>query len=174
MSALDASVVNTMLPIISRSMGASVSAIEWVVTAYLLVVSALLLGVGRAGDLYGHRNIYLTGFGIFVVSSALCAASPSAGALVAFRVVQGLGAAMLFASGPAILTASFPSTERGRALGLQAMMTYIGLTVGPALGGWLTGQFGWRSIFLINIPIGSIAVALGSRVIPRVRPGGER
>src|SRR5690242_21854906 len=76
MSALDASVVNTMLPIISRSMGASVSAIEWVVTAYLLVVSALLLGVGRAGDLYGHRNIYLTGFGIFVVSSALCAASP--------------------------------------------------------------------------------------------------
>ena len=169
MSALDASVVNTMLPIISRGMGASVAAIEWVVTAYLLVVSALLLGVGRAGDMYGHRRIYLGGFAIFVVSSALCGAAPTAHALIAFRAGQGLGAAMLFASGPAILTASFPSEERGRALGLQAMMTYIGLTVGPALGGWLTGQFGWRSIFLINVPIGVAAVTLGARVIPLAR-----
>jgi EmrB/QacA subfamily drug resistance transporter len=170
MSALDASVVNTMLPIISQSMSASVATIEWVVTAYLLVVSALLLGVGRAGDLHGHRTIYLAGFAVFVVSSALCGAAPSALTLIAFRALQGSGAAMLFASGPAILTASFPATERGRALGLQAMMTYIGLTVGPALGGWLTGQLGWRSIFLINVPIGVIAVALGGRVIPRTQP----
>lgn len=169
MSALDASVVNTMLPIISRGMGASVATVEWVVTAYLLVVSALLLGVGRAGDMHGHRTIYLTGFAVFVVSSALCGAAPSAGALIAFRALQGLGAAMLFASGPAILTASFPGAERGRALGLQAMMTYVGLTVGPALGGWLTGQFGWRSIFLINVPIGIIAVTLGARVVPLAR-----
>src|SRR5689334_7613353 len=151
MSALDASVVNTMLPVISRSMGASVASIEWVVTAYLLVVSALLLGVGRVGDLNGHRTIYLAGFAVFVISSALCGAAPSALTLIGFRALQGLGAAMLFASGPAILTASFPATERGRALGLQAMMTYIGLTVGPALGWWLTGQFGWRSIFPINV-----------------------
>jgi MFS family permease len=91
--------------------------------------------------------IYLAGFAVFVVSSAFCGAAPSAGALIGFRAGQGLGAAMLFASGPAILTASFPSAERGRALGLQAMMTYIGLTIGPALGGWLTTEFGWRSIF---------------------------
>lgn len=169
MSALDASVVNTMLPIIARGTGASVATVEWVVTAYLLVVSALLLGVGRAGDMHGHRTIYLTGFTVFVVSSALCGAAPSAEALIAFRALQGLGAAMLFASGPAILTASFPGAERGRALGLQAMMTYFGLTVGPALGGWLTGTFGWRSIFLINVPIGIIAVTLGARVIPPTR-----
>jgi len=119
--------------------------------------------------MYGHRTIYLAGFAVFVVISALCGAAPSAGALIGFRAGQGLGAAMLFASGPAILTASFPSVERGRALGLQAMMTYIGLTVGPALGGWLTTEFGWRSIFYINVPVGVIAVALCMRVIPAAR-----
>jgi EmrB/QacA subfamily drug resistance transporter len=165
MSALDASVVNAMLPIIERSMGASVAAIEWVVTAYLLVVSALLLGMGRLGDMRGHRKIYLTGFAIFVASSALCGAAPSAHALIAFRALQGVGAAMLFASSPAILTASFPASERGRALGLQAMMTYIGLTTGPALGGWLTHVLGWRSIFYINVPVGLAAMWLSARAV---------
>ena len=165
MSALDASVVNAMLPIIGRSMGTSVATIEWVVTAYLLVVSALLLGMGRLGDMHGPRRIYLAGFAVFVVSSALCGAAPSAGALIAFRALQGVGAAMLFASSPAILTTSFPASERGRALGLQAMMTYIGLTTGPALGGWLTGVFGWRSIFYINVPVGIVAMWLSARVV---------
>jgi EmrB/QacA subfamily drug resistance transporter len=165
MSALDGSVVNAMLPIIERSMGASVATIEWVVTAYLLVVSALLLGMGRLGDMRGHRKIYLAGFAIFVVSSVLCGAAPSAHALIAFRALQGVGAAMLFASSPAILTSSFPASERGRALGLQAMMTYIGLTTGPALGGWLTHIFGWRSIFYINVPVGLTAMWLSARVV---------
>jgi EmrB/QacA subfamily drug resistance transporter len=165
MSALDASVVNAMLPIIGRSMDASVATIEWVVTAYLLIVSALLLGMGRLGDMYGQRRIYLAGFAVFVVSSALCGAAPSAGVLIAFRVLQGVGAAMLFASSPAILTTSFPASERGRALGLQAMMTYIGLTAGPALGGWLTASFGWRSIFYINVPVGGLAMWLSARVV---------
>jgi EmrB/QacA subfamily drug resistance transporter len=167
MSALDASVVNTMLPIIGRSMGTSVATIEWVVTAYLLVVSALLLGVGRIGDVRGHKTIYLTGFTVFVVGSALCGAARSAGALIAFRAAQGVGAAMLFASSPAILTTSFPSSERGRALGLQAMMTYMGLTTGPALGGWLTGMFGWRSIFYINVPVGIVALSLSAYFVRR-------
>lgn len=165
MSALDASVVNAMLPIIGRSMGASVATIEWVVTAYLLVVSALLLGMGRLGDMRGQRKIYLTGFAIFVASSALCGAAPSAHTLIAFRALQGVGAAMLFASSPAILTTSFPASERGRALGLQAMMTYIGLTTGPALGGWLTHVLGWRSIFYINVPVGLTAMWLSARVV---------
>ncbi|HET7565203.1 MAG TPA: MFS transporter [Gemmatimonadaceae bacterium] len=173
MSALDASVVNTMLPIISRALGASVATIEWVVTAYLLVVSALLLGVGRLGDMRGHKTVYLSGFAVFVIGSALCGASPSAEMLIAFRALQGVGAAMLFASSPAILTKSFPSSERGRALGLQAMMTYLGLTTGPSLGGWLTGVFGWRSIFYINVPVGALAMALSWHFIPRERPSGR-
>jgi EmrB/QacA subfamily drug resistance transporter len=172
MSALDASVVNTMLPIISRAMGSSVATIEWVVTAYLLVVSALLLGVGRLGDVRGHKGVYLAGFGVFVAGSALCGAAPSAATLIAYRGIQGVGAAMLFANSPAILTRNFPSSERGRALGLQAMMTYLGLTTGPSLGGWLTGVFGWRAIFYINVPIGALAIALSMRFIPRDAPAG--
>ncbi|HEX5437611.1 MAG TPA: MFS transporter [Gemmatimonadaceae bacterium] len=174
MSALDASVVNTMLPLISRGLGSSIATIEWVVTAYLLVVSALLLGVGWLGDVRGHKQTYLIGFAVFVLGSALCGASPSAGWLIAFRVLQGLGAAMLFANSPAILTKNFPASERGRALGLQAMMTYLGLTTGPSLGGWLTGVFGWRSIFYINVPIGVLAMALSMRYIPRDAPGAAR
>ncbi|HEY9449519.1 MAG TPA: MFS transporter [Gemmatimonadaceae bacterium] len=173
MSALDASVVNTMLPIMGRALGSGIATIEWIVTAYLLVVSALLLGVGRLGDVRGHKTVYLSGFAVFVLSSALCGAAPSAGALIAFRVLQGVGAAMLFANSPAILTKSFPSTERGRALGLQAMMTYMGLTAGPALGGWLTSVFGWRSIFYINVPVGVVAIAMSARFIPREAPAAR-
>ncbi|HEX6966658.1 MAG TPA: MFS transporter, partial [Gemmatimonadaceae bacterium] len=143
------------------------------VTAYLLVVSALLLGVGRLGDMRGHKTVYLAGFAVFVIGSALCGASPSAETLIAFRALQGIGAAMLFASSPAILTKSFPSTERGRALGLQAMMTYLGLTTGPSLGGGLTSVFGWRAIFYINVPVGALAMALSLHFIPRERPSGR-
>lgn len=172
MSALDASVVNTMLPIIGRALHAGVAAIEWVVIIYLLVVSALLLGVGRLGDLRGNRDVYIAGFVVFVLASAACGASPSVPVLVICRGVQGIGAAMLFANSPAILTKTFPGTERGRALGLQAMMTYLGLTTGPSLGGWLAGAFGWRAIFYINVPVGSLAVLLSLRFIPRDRPRG--
>lgn len=167
MSALDGSVVNAMLPIIAHELGSSVATIEWVITAYLLVVSALLLSVGRLGDVRGHKRVYLSGFVVFVLSSAMCGAAPSALVLIACRALQGVGAAMLFATSPAILTTSFPSSERGRALGLQAMMTYLGLTAGPSLGGWLTGAFGWRWIFYINVPIGALAILLGMRFIPR-------
>ena len=174
MSALDGSVVNTMLPVIGRELGAEVATIEWVVAAYLLVVSALLLGVGRLADMYGHKTVYLTGFVVFVASSAMCGAATSAGALIGFRAMQGIGASMLYASSPAILTKNFPSSERGRALGLQAMMTYLGLTTGPSLGGWLTSVLGWRSIFYINVPVGALATALSLHFIPRERPGARR
>jgi MFS family permease len=166
MSALDGSVVNTVLPVISAYFGTDVSNIEWVVTIYLLVLSGLLLSFGRLGDLRGHKTVFISGFGIFILSSALCGFAPSLGWLVAFRAVQALGAAMLSANSPAILTKSFPGTQRGQALGLQATMTYLGLTVGPTLGGWLTDQFSWRAIFYINIPVGLAALWLGLRHIP--------
>ena len=117
MSALDGSVVNTLLPVLARALGASVAGIEWVTTVYLLVISGLLLSVGRAGDLYGHKRFYIAGFVLFVLGSALCGLAGSARALVALRVIQALGAAMLMATAPAILTRSFPASQRGRALG---------------------------------------------------------
>jgi EmrB/QacA subfamily drug resistance transporter len=166
MSALDGSVVNTLLPILSRELHTSIAGIEWVTTVYLLVISGLLLSIGRAGDLFGHRRLYLGGFVLFVVGSALCGLAGSAPALVAMRVVQALGAAMIMATGPAILTRSFPARERGRALGAQGTFTYLGLTAGPSLGGWFAGAFGWRSVFYINIPVGLLAIALAVRFIP--------
>jgi EmrB/QacA subfamily drug resistance transporter len=169
MSALDGSVVNTLLPVLGRAMGTSVAGIEWVTTVYLLVISGLLLSVGRAGDLFGHKHLYLTGFVLFVVGSALCGLAGSARALIALRVVQALGAAMLMATAPAILTRSFPANQRGRALGALGTFTYLGLTAGPSLGGWLAAVFGWRSVFYINVPVGLLAIAFALRTIPHDR-----
>jgi EmrB/QacA subfamily drug resistance transporter len=171
MSALDGSVVNTTLPVITRQLGSTVAASEWAVTIYLLVLSGLLLSFGRLGDMRGHKRVYLAGFGIFVVSSALCGLATSVPMLVAFRGLQALGAAMLSANSPAILTKSFPARQRGQALGLQATMTYLGLTVGPSLGGWLTEAFSWRAVFYINVPVGLLAFLLSLRYIAPDHPG---
>ena len=169
MAALDGSVVNTILPVVTRAFGTDVATIEWVVVIYLLVLSGLLLTFGRLGDLNGHRQVYVSGFVVFVLSSALCGLAPSVAWLVAFRGLQAIGAAMLAANAPAILTESFPTSQRGQALGLQATMTYLGLTAGPSLGGWLATQFGWRAVFYINVPVGLLAMLLSLRVIPHDR-----
>ena len=176
MSALDASVVNTVLPVVRQAFNSNVAAIEWVVTVYLLVLSGLLLTFGRLGDLRGHKSIYVWGFGIFVLSSVLCGAAWSAPVLVVFRGVQAIGGAMLASNAPAIVTGNFPAEQRGRAFGLVSTMTYLGLTVGPSLGGWLTHAFGWRTIFYINVPVGMLAVALSLYFIPKDAPSesGQR
>ena len=166
MTALDTSVVNTILPLISRTFNSGVADVEWVVTIYLLLLSGLLLSFGRLGDLRGHKAIYLSGFGVFVVSSMLCGLARSVGGLVVFRAAQALGAAMLSANSPAILTKNFPPAQRGRALGLQATMTYLGLMVGPSLGGWLATKWGWPLVFYINVPVGLAAFLLSWRAIP--------
>ncbi len=160
MSALDASIVNVALPTIRVEMLSTVSDVEWVVSAYLLVVSCTLLVFGRLGDLRGHKNAYLAGFGVFGISSALCGFAPSTWALVAFRTLQAIGAAMLFANSPAILTRTFPGRLRGRVLGLTAAMTYLGLTIGPPLGGWLTTTFSWRAVFFVNVPVAAALTLL--------------
>jgi EmrB/QacA subfamily drug resistance transporter len=169
MSALDGSVVNTLLPILSHALNTSIAGIEWVTTVYLLVISALLLSVGRAGDLFGHKRIYLSGFVLFVIGSALCGTAASSTILISFRVIQALGAAMLMGTGPAILTRSFPANERGKALGALGTFTYLGLTAGPSLGGWLATAFSWRAVFYINVPIGIVAILLGLRTVPNDR-----
>lgn len=173
MTALDGSVVNIILPVVSRAFNTDVAAVEWVVTVYLLVVSSLLLSFGRLGDMRGHKLVYISGFLVFVVSSALCGFAPSVTVLIIARAFQALGGAMLLANSPAILTKNFPAQQRGQVLGLQATMTYLGLTVGPSLGGWLTSQYGWRSVFYINVPVGLLALLLGLYFIP-LDAGAER
>ena len=173
MSALDGSVVNVVWPMMARQMHASVAAIEWVVIIYLLVVSGTLLIFGRIGDLHGYKVTYVSGFVLFVAGSALCGLSPNEYVLVAFRGFQALGAAMLFAAAPAILTANFPPQRRGQVLGLQGTFTYLGLTVGPPLGALLADRFGWPAIFYINVPIGLVAIFLSWRFIPKDSGAGD-
>jgi EmrB/QacA subfamily drug resistance transporter len=170
MAALDGSVVNTILPILRDAFHSNVATIEWVVTVYLLVLSGLLLTFGRLGDLRGHKSIYVWGFGIFIVSSALCGAAWASIWLVVFRGLQAIGGAMLASNSPAIVTGNFPAEQRGRAFGLISTMTYLGLTVGPSLGGWLTQAFGWRTVFYINVPVGTLAFLLGMIFIPKDAP----
>lgn len=173
MSALDGSVVNAILPVMRTELRTDVATIEWVVTVYLLTVAGLLLGFGRLGDVRGHKSVYVLGFGGFVVSSVLCALSPGVHALIASRALQAVGAAMLLSNSAAILTGSFPPERRGRVLGLQAMMTYLGLIVGPSLGGWLTQHLGWRSVFYMNLPVGLLALGLSLRFVPRDTPSAR-
>ncbi len=169
MSALDGSIVNTVLPVLRDVFNSDVATIEWVVTVYLLVLSGLLLTFGRLGDLRGHKTIYLWGFAIFVGSSALCGLAWSSTMLVVFRGLQAIGGAMLASNSAAIVTGNIAPEQRGRAFGMVSTMTYLGLTVGPSLGGWLTQAFGWRTIFYINVPVGAIALALGIIFIPQDR-----
>ncbi len=170
MSALDGSIANTVLPVLMRDLHGSVASVEWVVTVYLLVSSALVLSAGRWGDLHGHKPMYLTGFAVFIAGSALCGLAPSIPILVAMRGLQALGATMLFASSPALVTLNFPARVRGQALGMQATLTYLGLSAGPILGGWLTTHLSWHAVFYINVPVGLLALGLSRRFIPNDPP----
>ena len=167
MSALDSSVVNLAMPIIKNDFGVSLSMVEWIVTAYLLVISSLLLTYGRISDLYGHKKVYLTGFIIFTIGSLLCGLSVNIPMLIICRVVQALGAGMLFSTGPAIITNAVPATSRGKALSISAIAVALGLCVGPVIGGTLATVFGWQSIFFINVPIGILGTILVAINIPK-------
>jgi len=171
MATLDGSIVNIALPRIQEGLGVDLPTVEWVVVAYLLVVGSVLLPFGRLGEVLSFRRVYLAGFAVFTVASVLCGAAPGAAALVAFRVVQGLGAGMLQAMGPAIVARTFGPGERGRALGINAISVAIGLSLGPTLGGLLTEAGSWRAIFLVNAPVGLFAIAWAARVLPAERPG---
>jgi len=166
MATLDGSIVNIALPSMQQDFGVGLTSVEWVVLAYLLVVGSLLLPVGRLGEVLTFKRVYLVGFTIFTLASVLCGAAPGLELLVVFRVIQAVGAAMIMAMGPAIVARTFPASERGRALGLNAVSVSLGLSLGPVLGGLLT-EFGtWRAIFLINLPIGVLAIAWAARILP--------
>jgi EmrB/QacA subfamily drug resistance transporter len=174
MSALDSSVINLAMPMMQKDFGVSMSSLEWIMTAYLLVVSSLLLMYGRMSDLYGQKKIYLIGFCVFVLGSALCGLSPTIGMLIAFRVVQALGAGMLFSTGPAIITNAVPPENRGKALSALAVSVALGLTSGPLIGGLLATHVGWPSIFYINVPIGLIGIYMVVKYVPDIKPRSEK
>ena len=167
MSTLDASIVNISLPTIVQSFNAHLSTVAWVVMAYLIIITGCLLLMGRFSDLYGQRRIYLLGFLIFTIGSALCSFSPTIHFLIGSRMIQGLGASALMANSPAIVTTAFPEAQRGKALGMLGSVVSAGFLTGPILGGFLVEHFGWRSIFFINLPIGMIGIYLCSRVLDR-------
>jgi EmrB/QacA subfamily drug resistance transporter len=157
---LDNTVTNVALPSIQRSFDASLSALEWTVNAYTLSFAVLLVTGGRLGDIFGRRKVFLIGVVIFAASSAAIALSPSEGWLVAGRAVQGVGAALMMPATLSIITNTFPPQERGRAIGTWAGVSAIALAIGPLLGGWLTEDVSWRAIFIINVPVAIVAVAV--------------
>ena len=174
MSALDTSVVNVALPVIGRETGATVASVEWVVLTYLIVVSSSVLAFGRLADIHGKRRIYMAGQVVFTLGSLACGLARGIGFLIAGRALQAVGAAMLFALSPAILVSAFPAGERGRALGMQATMTYLGMAIGPGLGGFLVQHFGWPAIFFINVPIGLLMWGLAWRALHPDGGDGEQ
>jgi EmrB/QacA subfamily drug resistance transporter len=171
MATLDGSIVNISLPKIQAAFGVDLATVEWVVVAYLLVLGSVLLPIGRLGEVLTLKRVYLAGFVVFTTASALCGAAQGAAMLVLFRILQGFGAGMLQAMGPAIIARTFGRGERGRALGINAISVSIGLSLGPALGGLLTEVATWRAIFLVNVPIGLFAILWAQRVLPAERRG---
>lgn len=169
MGPIDASIVNVILPTITSFFNAPLATAQWVPLIYLLTISSLLLFYGRLGDILGYKWVYLAGLAGFTVTSGLCGLAPTIHWLIAFRAIQGIGAGMMMAVPFAILTAVFRPQERGRALGINAISISAGLALGPTLGGLLTSLWSWRLIFLINIPIGLIALFWGLKIIPDLK-----
>lgn len=171
MSALDATIVNIALPTLVEELHTSFGMVQWVVLSYLLAITSLTLGVARLGDMYGKKRLYLPGLALFVAASALCGLAPGIGWLIGFRALQGLGGVAVSALGAAIVTESFPSTERGKAIGVIGGLVSVGVALGPSLGGVLIEWVNWRAIFWVNVPIGIAALTIVARTVPASAPG---
>ena len=169
---IDGSVVNVALPAIERdlaSSGASGATIAWLINAYLLPLGALVLLGGVAGDRYGRKRMFLAGIVLFTAASLACALAPGFASLLAARALQGVGAALLVPTSLALLGAAFDGEARGRAVGTWAAAASVTSAVGPLVGGWLVDAVGWRSIFLINVPIAAVAASIGWRALDESR-----
>lgn len=167
MSALDTSAVTVAIASIQKDLSASLASVEWIVTAYLLVISSLLLTFGRLADIRGHKKVYVSGFATFTLCSLLCGLAPNIAVLIAARTLQALGAAMMFSSSSAIVTANIPAERRGKAFGVIAIAVACACCVGPVIGGLLVASLGWRSVFFVNVPIGVVGTFLALAKIPR-------
>lgn len=177
MNLLDVTIVNVALPSLQRDLGATSSEIEWIVAGYVLVFALGLLPFGRLGDVRGKKQVFLFGVGAFTFASLLCGLSSGTGMLIAARVLQGAGGAIMTPQVLAIAQMMFPPKERAAAFSLFGLSAGLASVSGPVIGGWLIGMdvmgLGWRPIFLINIPIGILAILVGRQLIPMlpVRPG---
>ena len=172
MALLDSTVVNVALPSIGKDLGGGVAGLQWVVTAYLITLSSLILLGGSLGDLFGRRRIFLIGTVWFSAASVLCAAAPTLGMLIAARAVQGVGGALLTPGSLAIIEASFVPEDRNRAIGAWSGLGGVATAIGPFVGGWLVSAVSWRLIFLLNLPLAA-TVLLASRHVPESSDPGS-
>jgi len=156
-----ASSINIALPAIGKEFSMSAVLLGWIATSYLLSSAVFMVPFGKLADIIGMKKVFLSGLFFFTASSLVAYAAPTASLLILSRLLQGIGAAMIFGTGTAILVNVFPLQERGKVLGINAASVYLGLTLGPFLGGVLTHYFGWRSLFLVNVPLGLIPLVLG-------------
>lgn len=166
MSSLDTSIANAGLPALALAFGASFPAVQWIVLAYLLALTSLIVSVGRLGDQFGRRRLLLAGIALFTAASLACGAAPTLGVLVAARAVQGVGAATMLALSVALVGETVAGDATGRAMGLLGTMSAAGTALGPSLGGLLIVTLGWRSIFLVNVPVGVVSLWLAHRFLP--------
>lgn len=172
---IDSSIVNITLPTLVRDFNTTFATIQWVVLAYLLTITTLMLSMGRLADMRGKKPIYTLGFVIFTLGSLLCGLAPTVSLLILARIFQGVGAAMVMSLGMAIVTESFPPQERGKALGVIGALVSIGIVTGPTLGGLIVTHLSWHWIFFVNLPVGLIGIPMVIRFVPDLRPlGGQR
>jgi EmrB/QacA subfamily drug resistance transporter len=171
-ASIDATVVGIALPAIGRDFGVGLADLQWVVTAYTLTLAGLLLLAGALGDKYGRKRVFLIGVVWFALASLLCSVAPTAGILIAARALQGVGAALLTPGSLAILEAVFRPDDRGKAIGAWSGFSGVGTAVGPFLGGWLVQAASWRLIFVINLPLAALVVAVTLRHVPESRDPG--
>jgi len=166
LSSLGTSIANVGLPTLALAFNASFQQVQWVVLAYLLAITALIVTVGRVADLIGRRRVMLAGIVLFTIASVLCGFAPTLWLLIAARGVQGLGAAAMLALAMAFVAETVPKAKTGSAMGLLGTMSAVGTALGPTLGGVLIAGLGWRAIFLINVPLGVLALCLAHRYLP--------
>lgn len=166
MASLDTSIANAGLPTLAQAFGATFPQVQWIVLAYLLAVTTLIVSVGRLGDLLGRRRLLIFGVALFTGASVACGSAPSLGTLVAARVFQGVGAAVMMSLTIAFVSELAPKTQAGSAMGLIGTMSAVGTALGPTLGGVLMSTIGWNAIFLINVPVGLLSLYLAHRFLP--------
>lgn len=166
---LDGTVVNVALPAIARNLHAGITGLQWTLDAYLITLTALMLLGGSLGDIFGRRRVFVLGLGAFAIASAFCAVAPNIGFLIAARALQGIAGAMLVPGSLSIISASFHPADRSRAVGAWSGLAGVSTAVGPFLGGWLVDIGSWRLVFLINVPLAAIAIAVALRHVPESR-----
>ena len=175
LATIDGSIVNVSLPVMVTELHSNFVTMQWVILAYLVTVTTLMLSIGRLADMIGKKPLYTAGMVVFTIGSMLCGLSPTVTLLIAARVLQAIGAAMIMAIGTAIVTEAFPPEERGRALGINGLMVSLGIIAGPTVGGIIVQSLSWHWIFFVNLPVGIIGIFLVLRFVPNLRPkGGQR